>query len=106
MTNTPQAILEAALRQMIREEVLAVLAEVEPVAPVAPVPPVRKYDGPRSLTPAEVAEKAGFAAQTLANWRGLGEGPAFYKIGRLVRYDEAVLEEWLNACRTEGTELC
>ncbi|TFD48749.1 DNA-binding protein [Cryobacterium sp. Hh11] len=60
---------------------------------------MRTYNGPRALTPAEVAEKTGFAAQTLANWRGLGKGPAFYKVGRLVRYDEVILDAWIAELR-------
>ncbi|WP_174843057.1 AlpA family transcriptional regulator [Cryobacterium sp. TMS1-20-1] len=106
MTTTPRTgatMLEAALRQIIREEVLAVLAEVEPAATATPGPQVRTYTGPRSLTPAEVAEKTGLATQTLANWRGLGEGPAFYKVGRLVRYDQVMLDVWMAERRSGPT---
>lgn len=85
---------------MIREEIMAVLSEVTPAALAVPEPAVRAYTGPRSLTPADVAEKTGFAVQTLANWRSLGEGPAFFKVGGLVRYDEATIQQWLESRRT------
>jgi predicted DNA-binding transcriptional regulator AlpA len=48
-----------------------------------------------ALAPAAVSQKTGFAEQTLANWRVLGKGPAWFKIGRLVRYDEAEVDRWL-----------
>lgn len=54
----------------------------------------------RQLPPAAVADRIGFATQTLANWRNIGTGPAFYKIGRLVRYDEDILDAWLTQQRT------
>lgn len=34
--------------------------------------------------------------QTLAAWRCHREGPPFVKVGRLVRYRVADLDEWLN----------
>lgn len=34
--------------------------------------------------------------QTLACWRLYNKGPAFAKIGRLVRYDRRILEEWVS----------
>lgn len=46
------------------------------------------------LTPAQVAERTGFKVRTLRNWRSLGTGPAYLKVGRLVRYDESVIEAW------------
>ncbi len=37
----------------------------------------------------------------LRKWRLLGKGPAYCKIGRLVRYAEADLAEYLDANRVE-----
>lgn len=57
----------------------------------------------RQLPPVAVSGLTGFATQTLANWRTLEIGPAFYKIGRSVRYDEDVLEAWLATQRSPAT---
>jgi excisionase family DNA binding protein len=38
----------------------------------------------------------GIAEQTLAVWASTGRGPAFVKIGRLVRYRRSDLDEWLR----------
>ena len=34
----------------------------------------------------QAAKEIGVATQTLRNWRHLGKGPAYLKIGRSVRY--------------------
>lgn len=49
------------------------------------------------LTPVQVSESTGIAVGTLANWRVLGTGPAFVKVGRLVRYEEAAVEAWMQS---------
>lgn len=46
------------------------------------------------LTPQQVSSDTGIAVHTLANWRVLGTGPAFVKVGRLVRYDADVVRAW------------
>jgi hypothetical protein len=33
---------------------------------------------------------------TLEGWRVQGRGPKFYRIGGLIRYDEADLDSWLE----------
>ncbi|QUY63298.1 helix-turn-helix transcriptional regulator [Gulosibacter molinativorax] len=44
----------------------------------------------------------GIGLSTLADWRATwkngreGEGPRFFKVGRLVRYSVAAVEEWLT----------
>lgn len=90
-----------ALKEIIRREVtkqveVAMAALHQPPAkpPARPDRGVRPV-GPTTLTPAALSEKTGFRPSTLANWRVLNQGPAFFKIGRLVRYDEAVVEAWL-----------
>ncbi len=51
----------------------------------------RKY-----MTAREVAEQFRFAEKTLANWRALGQGPKFVKLGaRLVRYRREDVEAFL-----------
>jgi excisionase family DNA binding protein len=48
------------------------------------------------LAPRDVAALMGLSLQTLANWRSLGKGPAWFKIGRLVRYRSEAVEAWLD----------
>lgn len=38
------------------------------------------------LTPDQYAQRYNIPKSTLANWRSLGTGPAYKKIGRHVRY--------------------
>lgn len=38
------------------------------------------------MTATKVAAETGLAVQTLANWRVLGKGPRFVRVGRSVRY--------------------
>lgn len=52
------------------------------------------------LTPAELADMTGFGTQTLANWRSEGKGPGYKKIGRMIRYPVADVEEWLETYPT------
>lgn len=47
-------------------------------------------------TTAEAAVYLGFAEQTLVNWRSLGEGPPYVKVGGRVRYDQRKLDRWLD----------
>jgi len=49
------------------------------------------------LTTEQVAEILGVKPGTLRIWRIQGKGPHFRKIGALVRYDERVVLEWINA---------
>jgi predicted DNA-binding transcriptional regulator AlpA len=45
----------------------------------------------------------GVTEATLADWRYRGRhGPAFVKVGRLVRYRLEDLDAWLDAQRTAG----
>lgn len=51
------------------------------------------------LTPQDVAHKLRLAVGTLANWRVSGEGPAYVKVGRLVRYPASALSEWQDGLK-------
>ncbi|MAM36938.1 MAG: DNA-binding protein [Erythrobacter sp.] len=55
------------------------------------------------LTTDQAAPYAGVAAKTLQNWRVLGQGPAFLKIGTKVKYDPNDIDTWLAACRRHST---
>ena len=51
------------------------------------------------MTDKEVAKALGVKVQTLRNMRCRGEGPAYAKIGRLVRYLAADVERYVQAHR-------
>jgi len=49
------------------------------------------------LSPREASEYLGLATQTLAKWRCEGlQGPAFVRVGRLIRYRQNDLRDWLD----------
>jgi excisionase family DNA binding protein len=51
------------------------------------------------LTPGQVASYLGVPQGTLANWRYLGRGPRFARVGRHVRYAAGDLAAWLDEQR-------
>ena len=52
---------------------------------------------PVLLSPKQVAEHFGIAVQTLADWRSTGRHDLpFVKIGRLVRYRESDVQDFLD----------
>ncbi len=55
----------------------------------------------RLVEPQEVADYLLVPVATLAQWRYLGQGPQFLKIGRFVRYRWSEVERWLTA-QTRG----
>lgn len=64
-------------------------------------------ESPVILTPQAVSAKTGVAVQTLCNWRNLSKpgqviGPRYFKLGRLVRYSEADVDDWVEALRAQG----
>jgi predicted DNA-binding transcriptional regulator AlpA len=52
-------------------------------------------DPPR--TPRELAHFLGLSEQTLAQWRWLGKGPRWVKVGRHVRYPRRDTQEWMDS---------
>jgi excisionase family DNA binding protein len=48
------------------------------------------------LTTDQAAALVRVKPATLKIWRMKGAGPAFIKVGRLVRYRRATVEKWLN----------
>ncbi len=48
------------------------------------------------LNSEEAAKFLHLRPQTLACWRLYGKGPAFIRIGRIIRYDRRILEEWVS----------
>lgn len=47
------------------------------------------------LTASDVARTLGLSTGTLANWRSIGMGPAFVKVGGRVRYRASSVNTWL-----------
>ncbi len=56
------------------------------------------------LTTDQVAAKLGVPVRTLRQWRYLGRGPTFIKLGpKSVRYAAGDIDTWLHAQRTTQT---
>src|SRR5207249_3070980 len=53
--------------------------------------------------PSEVAAFLKIPPKTLAQWRYLGTGPRWSKVGRHVRYRWTDVEEWFNAQARSGS---
>jgi predicted DNA-binding transcriptional regulator AlpA len=54
-------------------------------------------DSDSILLPDEVATTYKIERRTLDQWRYLGKGPAYIKVGKHVRYRRADVEAWLAA---------
>ncbi len=54
------------------------------------------------VSSAEAAKLLGLARGTLPAWRSKGEGPAFYRFGRSIRYRRSELEAWAADRRREA----
>lgn len=55
------------------------------------------------LSTPEAAPFAGVKAKTLENWRCLGLGPKFVRVGRLVRYDPDDIQAWRDDRKASST---
>jgi excisionase family DNA binding protein len=53
-------------------------------------------DDLRLLTSEQVSELLQVNANTLVQWRYRGKGPSFVKVGRLVRYRNSEIMEWIR----------
>ena len=58
---------------------------------------------PRSLRTQQAAQYIGLSPHTLENLRSAGGGPRFFKMGRVVVYDVADLDRWVEAQRRTGS---
>lgn len=52
----------------------------------------------------EVGEIIGRPARTLRQWRYLGKGPKYVKVGATVRYRPADVEAWIEAQAKEPAD--
>ena len=49
----------------------------------------------------ELSQMIGLALPTLRNYRSLGKGPSYHKVGRAVRYALKDIESFMGQCRIE-----
>ena len=54
------------------------------------------------LTETEVAKQLRVSLAALRKWRVLNRGPQFLKIGSLVRYRQADIDQWLESVPAGG----
>jgi hypothetical protein len=80
------------------------------ICPAVPPPFPYKLKGtPRGeimvnlMTEHEVSKRLNVSVASLRRWRLLGRGPAFLKIGSLVRYRPEDLDRWLTSLPTGGS---
>lgn len=59
--------------------------------------PELNRDPKKLLNQSEFCEQTGVAPATAEKWRWLGKGPCFVKIGRLVKYRQSDIDEWIEA---------
>lgn len=61
-------------------------------------------DGLKALIPDDAADPyIGAAKKTRANWRVLGVGPAFIRVGRKIFYHPDDINAWVNSRRASST---
>jgi len=58
---------------------------------------------PTLLNEVAVSRLFSIPQQTLQIWRVEGKGPSFFKIGRVVRYDQADVLSWLESRKRNHT---
>jgi predicted DNA-binding transcriptional regulator AlpA len=59
-----------------------------------------EVDEPKAvMTEEELSREWDLSTSTLRQWRASGQGPAYVKMGRLVRYLRADVEVWIDAHR-------
>jgi predicted DNA-binding transcriptional regulator AlpA len=54
------------------------------------------------LTETDLAVELQMRPQSLADWRHRGKGPAYVKLGQLVRYRRSDVDSWLNSQTRPG----
>jgi excisionase family DNA binding protein len=57
------------------------------------------------MTEQEVSKRLNVSLASLRRWRLMSRGPAFLKVGSLVRYSPEELEAWLASLPTGGTAI-
>ena len=54
----------------------------------------------------DAAAWLGVRSQLLVQWRYTRTGPAFHRLGRLIRYDRSDLDAWLKEDEISGVAVC
>jgi predicted DNA-binding transcriptional regulator AlpA len=57
---------------------------------------------PQLLTQDQLSEMFQISVRTLEDWRLIGSGPPYIKLGRLVRYSADAVSLWLSDHRVDG----
>lgn len=83
------------LLETLAERIAALEARL--TGPSAPV-----LDG--LLTPPMLAERIGQTERTLSEWRTRGDGPAFIRVGKTVRYRPESVDAWLLSREHNSTK--
>ena len=65
--------------------------------------PTERFVGRRTLRAPDAAAYVGLAASTLNKMRVRGDGPVYSKLGRIVVYDVADLDGWLEVNKRAST---
>jgi len=87
--------IEKRLRQIIREEIQPLVSELAALRDQMLVAEeTQSKVEERWLKTREAAQRLGLAEATLANWRSIGTGPEYRRIGRAIRYDAAEIERY------------
>ena len=60
---------------------------------------------PRYLNEHQVADIVGLSVKTLRRMRQERRGPAYSKVGRLVRYSDQIVADWMDSQRIESSKL-
>ena len=81
------------------EAASAPIAVMRPSTPVAA--PGRPAEPSKYLDEKQLCAELSISSVTATKWRRNAEGPAFVRVGRLIRYPRAAVEAWL-ASRTVG----
>ena len=60
----------------------------------------------RPATERDCAARIGCSPACLRTWRRLGKGPRFFRAGRLIRYEESAIAEFIarNSSPLSGTD--
>jgi hypothetical protein len=53
-------------------------------------------DTPTLINTADAAQMIGIRPETLRQWRMIGQGPSFLKLGKLVKYRRSTVLQWID----------
>ena len=89
----------AASQSKLRDELLNSTAAKAPPDPSVPEAPQKRTWGTplNLLRPKEAAKLLKVSTSWLAKARMSGDGPPYIRVGRSIRYGEAVLLQWLKS---------